>query len=205
MIEENILTHFGNWWAVLVWIAIYGVFLLFVPFYKKSSVKPTGAYLAFVVAFAIEMFGIPFSMFALGGIFGIWLPEGILWGHTLGSYIGDLGTWIGVIVSLIGAALVLIGWKKIHTNYWIKETGEGELVTDGVYKYLRHPQYTGFFLITFGIMLGWATIPLIVLYVLLLVLYYRLAKKEEDDMVDEFGEEYEEYRKKTKMFIPYIV
>ncbi|MDI6644236.1 MAG: hypothetical protein QME14_04190 [Methanobacteriaceae archaeon] len=66
MLEENIWIHFGNWWAVLVWIAIYSIFLLFVPFYKKSRVKPTGVYLAFVVAFAIEMFGVPFSMFTLG-------------------------------------------------------------------------------------------------------------------------------------------
>jgi hypothetical protein len=77
VLEENIWTHFGNWWAVLVWIAIYAVFLLFVPFYKKSRVKPTGIYLAFIVAFAIEMFGVPFSMFALGWAFGIWLPEGV--------------------------------------------------------------------------------------------------------------------------------
>ncbi len=205
MLEENIWSHFGNWWAVLVWIAIYAVFLLFVPFYKKSKVKPTGAYLAFVVAFAIEMLGVPLSMFAMGWAFGFWLPEGVLWGHTLSSYIGDLGTWIGLLISLSGVALVLVGWKRIHKNYWIKETGEGKLVTDGIYKYLRHPQYTGFFLITMGIMFEWATIPLIVLYLLLLVLYYKLAKREEEDMLDEFGEEYEEYKTKTKMFIPYVV
>jgi protein-S-isoprenylcysteine O-methyltransferase Ste14 len=205
MIEENVFTHFGNWWAVLIWIAIYGLFILFAPFYKKSSIKPTGAYLAFVVAFAIEMFGVPFSMFAIGALFGIWLPEGVFWGHTLGSYIGDMGSWIGAIVSLSGVALVLMGWKKIHKNYWVKETGEGELVTDGIYKYVRHPQYTGFFMIPLGIMIGWATIPLIVLYLILLVMYYKLAKKEENDMIDEFGPEYEEYKNKTKMFIPYLV
>ncbi|MBV1730185.1 MAG: hypothetical protein KUA33_08120, partial [Methanobacterium sp.] len=60
------------------------------------------------------------------------------------------------------------------------------------------------FLITMGIMFEWATIPLVVLYLLLLVLYYKLAKREEDDMLDEFGEEYEEYKNKTKMFIPYV-
>jgi len=205
MLEENIWIHFGNWWAVVVWIAIYAVFLLFVPFYKKSRIKPTGVYMAFVVAFAIEMFGVPFSMFALGWMFGIWLPEGVFWGHTLGGYIGDMGTWIGLLVSLIGVALVLVGWKKIHKNYWIKETGEGKIVTDGIYKYIRHPQYTGFFLITLGIMFEWATIPLILLYILLLVLYYRLAKREEKDMIEEFGLEYLEYKNKTKMFIPYLV
>jgi methanethiol S-methyltransferase len=39
---------------------------------------------------------------------------------------------------------------------------------------------------------------------LLLVLYYRLAKKEEMDIEKAFRKEYLEYKKKTKMFIPYI-
>jgi protein-S-isoprenylcysteine O-methyltransferase Ste14 len=40
---------------------------------------------------------------------------------------------------------------------------------------------------------------------LLLILYYRLAKKEEMDIEKEFGNEYLAYKKKTKMFIPYII
>jgi protein-S-isoprenylcysteine O-methyltransferase Ste14 len=54
-------------------------------------------------------------------------------------------------------------------------------------------------------MLEWVTIPLLILYVLLLVLYYRLAKREEADMVKEFGEDYIEYKKRTKMFIPHLI
>lgn len=202
---EDVWSHFGLWWAVAVWIAIYAVFLLFIPFYKKSQLKPAGTFAAFVVAFAVEMFGVPFSMYAVGAVSGAQLPEGILWGHTLQQYIGDAGTWIGLVVSLIGAALVIVGWKAIHKNYWSKEGGKGKLVTEGIYAYIRHPQYTGFFLITFGMMLEWATIPLIGLYILLVVLYVRLAKREEKDMVEEFGQEYEAYRKRTKMFIPGLV
>ncbi len=205
MLEEDIWSHFGLWGAVVVWIAIYAVFLLFVPFYKKSQLKPAGTYLAFIVAFALEMFGIPFSMYAIGWAFGYTLPEGILWGHTLGSYIGLTGMYIGLLVSLIGVGLVVVGWKQIHKGYWSKEEGSGKLITSGIYAHIRHPQYTGFFLITLGMMLEWATLPLIVLYAILLVMYYRLAKKEERDMVEEFGPEYEAYRARTKMFVPKLV
>lgn len=205
VIGEDVWSHFGQWWAVSIWIVIYGVFLLFVPFYKKSQIKPAGAYAAFVVAFAIEMFGVPFSMYAIGWLFGIWLPEGVFWGHTLGQYIGLWGMYIGIIAMLAGVALVISGWKQIHKEYWSKEDGQGKLVKTGIYKYIRHPQYIGFFLITLGMMLEWATLPLIMLYALLLVLYYRLAKREEKDMEKEFGNEYSEYRKSTKMFIPYVV
>jgi len=54
-------------------------------------------------------------------------------------------------------------------------------------------------------MLEWVTLPLLILYVLLLVLYYRLAKREEADMEKEFGQEYTDYKKRTKMFIPHII
>lgn len=205
MVAEDIWAHFGMWWAVGLWIIIYGVFLLFVPFYKKSQIKPSGVYLAFIIAFALEMFGVPFSMFAIGWLFGFTLPEGILWGHTLVQYIGFWGMYVGILISLTGVALVISGWHRIHKDYWSKEKGQGKLVTSGIYKYIRHPQYTGFFMITMGMMLEWATLPLIILYSLLLVLYYKLAKKEEIDIEKEFGNEYIEYKKKTKMFIPYII
>jgi len=204
MVAENVWSHFGMWWAVGLWIVIYSVFLLFVPFYKKSQVKPSGVYIAFIIAFALEMFGIPFSMFAIGWLFGYTLPEGFFWGHTLVQYIGFWGMYIGLLVSLIGVVLVISGWNRIHKDYWSKEEGQGKLVTGGIYKYIRHPQYTGFFMITLGMMLEWATLPLIILYALLLVLYCQLAKKEEKDIEKEFGREYLEYKEKTKMFIPYI-
>ncbi len=204
-LEGEIASQFGEWWAVLIWIAIFGVFLLFVPFYKKSQIKPAGTYIAFVVAMAVEMFGVPFSMYALGWLFGIWLPEGVLWGHTLGQYIGLWGMYIGALFMLGGIAMVILGWSRIHKEYWSKEEGHGHLVKTGIYKYIRHPQYVGFYMITFGMILEWATIPLLILYVLLLTLYYRLAKREEKDLEKEFGSEYTEYKKSTKMFIPFIL
>ena len=76
----NVLNeNFGQWGAVIFFIIIYGGALLFVPFYKKMDKKPAGTYLAFVVAFAIEMHGIPFSMMLIGTLLGRYLPEGILW------------------------------------------------------------------------------------------------------------------------------
>ncbi len=204
-LEGEVASQFGEWWAVLIWIVIFGVFLLFVPFYKKSQIKPAGTYIAFVVAMAVEMFGVPFSMYALGWLFGLWLPEGILWGHTLAQYIGLWGMYLGALFMLGGIAFVILGWSKIHKEYWSKEEGQGHLVKTGIYRYIRHPQYIGFYMITFGMILEWATIPLLILYVLLLALYYGLAKKEEKDLEKEFGQEYVEYKKGTKMFIPYII
>ena len=80
---ETTMSHFGQWGYVVIWTILGAVFLLFTPFYKKSQRKPAGAYLAFMVAMAFEMFGIPMSMYILTWIFGARIPEGVFWGHTL--------------------------------------------------------------------------------------------------------------------------
>jgi protein-S-isoprenylcysteine O-methyltransferase Ste14 len=102
----------------------------------------------------------------------------------------------------MGVLLVVFGWKEIYRHYWRQETGEGHLVTGGIYRYIRHPQYTGFFLITLGILCEWATLPLLIMWPTLLIVYYRLARKEEADMAQEFGQVYQEYRAHTGMFLP---
>jgi len=100
---------------------------------------------------------------------------------------------------------IISGWRNIYKKYWSKETGNGSLVKSGVYRYVRHPQYTGLLLLSFGMMIEWVTLPLLILYPVMIRVYVRLAKKEEQDMLAEFGNEYREYMKETKMFIPFIV
>jgi protein-S-isoprenylcysteine O-methyltransferase Ste14 len=194
--------HFGQWGSVVIWFLLGAVFLLFTPFYKKSQRKPSGVYLAFMVAMAFEMFGIPMSVYILAWIFGRQLPDGILWGHTLYSYIGHTGMYIGTLLSLTGIALVVLGWRVVYKRYWSKEAGQGQLITDGIYGYIRHPQYTGFLMITLGMLFDWATLPMLIMWPIMAVLYYRLARKEEGDMETEFGQQYAEYRRKTGMFLP---
>jgi protein-S-isoprenylcysteine O-methyltransferase Ste14 len=199
---EDVWSHFGNWIAVAIWIALYGVFILFLPFYKKAQRKSSSVYLAFIIAYALEMFGVPMSMYIISWALGQSLPEGFLWGHTLVNQIGLWGMYLGLACSLTGAAIVILGWREIHQHYWSKETGTGELVTHSIYKYIRHPQYTGFLLITLGMLLEWTTLPLLIMYPILVVLYYRLARKEEADMQQEFGAAYLAYRQRTGMFLP---
>lgn len=194
--------HMGQWWVAAAWVVLFGVFLFFTPFYKKSGVKPNGAFLAFVVALALEMFGVPLSMYAISGLLGGYLPDGVLWGHTLNQYIGLAGTNIAIVLYLVAAGLVISGWRAIYRDYWSKDRGEGTLVTSGIYRYIRHPQYTGFFLMTLGMLLEWATLPMLLMWPVLMAIYYRLARREEADMRAEFGMAYDEYAEKTGMFFP---
>jgi protein-S-isoprenylcysteine O-methyltransferase Ste14 len=103
---------------------------------------------------------------------------------------------------LAGVALVIAGWSVVYKRYWSKAPGQGQLVTEGIYRFIRHPQYTGFLMITLGMLFDWATLPMLIMWPIMAVLYYRLAKREEAEMVSQFGRAYVEYRRRTGMFLP---
>lgn len=199
---EDVWSHYYQWGSAAIFALAGVAFLAFLPFYRKSQRKPAGTYIAFVLAYALEMFGVPFSMYMVTWVTGHRLPEGVLWGHTLVQHIGFWGMYVGVAFMLTGVALIVVGWRTIHRRYWKHPEGMGELVTTGLYRYIRHPQYTGFLCISFGMLVEWATIPMLVMWPLLVILYTRLAKREECDMVREFGASYERYRSETNMFLP---
>ena len=202
---DPVNNHFGNWIGFALWLLLFLPFLAFLPFYKKSHRKPAGVYAAFVVALALEMFGVPLSMYVITWVLGKTLPDGILWGHTLVQFIGLNGMYVAIPMYLIGALLIFFGWQRIYRQYWSKDAGKGQLVTTGIYRFIRHPQYTGFLMITLGMLFEWATLPMLIMYPILVWLYARLAKREEADMRVEFGPAYDEYRARTGMFLPRLI
>jgi protein-S-isoprenylcysteine O-methyltransferase Ste14 len=107
-----------------------------------------------------------------------------------------------MVLYAAGIALIIAGWRAIHRDYWSKDRGEGRLVMSGIYRFIRHPQYTGFALITIGMLCEWATLPMLLMWPILGVIYYRLARREEAEMREEFGAEYDRYAERTGMFLP---
>ena len=76
------------------------------------------------------------------------------------------------------------------------------MATGGLYKYVRHPQYTGFFLFLLGSMINWPTLMTMLTLPLLWFVYLKLAKSEEEDAITEFGDNYREYMDRTGRFLP---
>jgi len=79
-----------------------------------------------------------------------------------------------------------------------------QLVTSGIYHYIRHPLYSSLFLLTWGIFfksISWLAIILAGISTLFLVL---TAKVDEAECTQFFGVPYREYIKTTKMFIPFV-
>jgi protein-S-isoprenylcysteine O-methyltransferase Ste14 len=78
----------------------------------------------------------------------------------------------------------------------------GRLATTGPYARLRHPQYAGFVLIMFGFLLQWPTLLTLAMFPVLVVMYARLARREEREVAAAFGAEYAAYAARVPAFFP---
>lgn len=78
------------------------------------------------------------------------------------------------------------------------------LAASGPYARIRHPQYVAFALIMFGFLLQWPTLPTVVMFPVLVAIYARLARREEQDALAEFGDVFRDYRARTPAFLPHI-
>lgn len=79
-----------------------------------------------------------------------------------------------------------------------------QLVTSGVYKYIRHPLYSSLFLLTWGIFFKNFSAAGIVLAIAATVFLIFTAKADETECIQFFGVEYQNYMKRTKRFIPLL-
>jgi protein-S-isoprenylcysteine O-methyltransferase Ste14 len=80
-----------------------------------------------------------------------------------------------------------------------------ELVTSGLYRFIRHPFYSSLLFLGWGIcfkQITWLTLLLAATATLFLIM---TAKREEVENIVYFGEQYREYMQHTKMFIPFVL
>jgi len=102
---------------------------------------------------------------------------------------------------ITGAWLAINGVKG--TTLKVAETHRTEtIVSTGVYSIVRHPQYLGGLLAHTGISFLLSAWYSLFVTPLMVVLIYFISRKEEIELIREFGREYENYKKKVPMLIP---
>ena len=116
------------------------------------------------------------------------------------KYVGLAIIYLGILLRL--AAIVGLG-RFFTVDVTIRE--DHRLKQDGLYKYLRHPSYFASLLsfIGYGISLNnW--ISLILVVVAVLIVFKMRINIEEKALIEQFGAEYLEYKKKVKGLIPFV-
>ena len=166
-----------------------------------------GGFSAFVIALFTEMYGYPLTVYLLTGPLGGLVP-GVDLSHDAGHLWADLIGWKGdphvspfhlaSYAFIIGGFwLISAGWRVLFAALKAET-----LATTGPYARLRHPQYAGFVLIMIGFLLQWPTLATLVMFPILLVVYRRLAIREEREVEARFGESWRRYAARTPRFIP---
>ncbi len=79
-----------------------------------------------------------------------------------------------------------------------------KLVTSGIYKFIRHPLYSSLLLLGWGVFFKSPSQDGITLVLIATLLLNATAKADEVECIQTFGRDYQEYMKRSKMFIPYV-
>jgi protein-S-isoprenylcysteine O-methyltransferase Ste14 len=125
--------------------------------------------------------------------------------------IHQLASWLLLITSIYPACagFYLLGKAKNpgavrekSANFAFEDTSC--LVKSGPYRYIRHPMYTSLVCLAWGAALKRICWWSLLLALAATVFLYLTARIEEAENIGYFGEEYLEYKKKTRMLIPFI-
>jgi protein-S-isoprenylcysteine O-methyltransferase Ste14 len=115
--------------------------------------------------------------------------------------------WMGLVMALAALVMFRLTHKALGRNWSLSlEVRENhKLISNGVYCHLRHPMYTAFWL--------WALAQALLLpnwfagcagLVGFGILFFGRIKKEEELMLENFGDDYRQYMSQTYRVIPWI-
>jgi protein-S-isoprenylcysteine O-methyltransferase Ste14 len=113
--------------------------------------------------------------------------------------------WLGLLVAIAAFAMFFATHRALGRNWSVSldVRQDHRLITEGVYRHVRHPMYTAFWL--------WAVAQALLLpnwvaglsgLLGFAILYFLRVSQEEQLMLDTFGDDYRAYIARTKRLIP---
>lgn len=132
-----------------------------------------------------------FGMYAFDFLPKIVIPQGL--------------KYIGLVVSILGLVISVVSVLQLNKNLTVFPTpkSNSELVTIGLYKFSRHPIYSGLILFTFGYALFSFSLYRFGIALILLGWFYLKTVYEEKKLIKKFSN-YQLYKKNSGRFFPKI-
>jgi protein-S-isoprenylcysteine O-methyltransferase Ste14 len=126
--------------------------------------------------------------------------------HPAGIYQFTFQNIIGLALMMIGFGIMIVAQVTLGRFYSstliIRE--HHQLITHGIYHFIRHPIYLGLILISTGIPIFSSSLPgLLIMFGLIPVVLMRI-KLEERLLIEEFGDSYRAYILATRKLLPFI-
>jgi len=119
----------------------------------------------------------------------------------------SIWVWIGVLLAIIGLGLRIWAIETLQSAFsaTVQIKNDQQLITSGPYRWLRHPSYTGAWIVMIGVALIFNSIVgLIFMGPGMFLIYGMRISTEERTLRDAFGEKYIKYQSRTKKLIPLI-
>jgi protein-S-isoprenylcysteine O-methyltransferase Ste14 len=117
-------------------------------------------------------------------------------------------------ITLLGIVMIITGitFRALAVRYLgkyftptVQIREDHHLITTGPYSIVRHPSYTGAFLaIIAGAVVLESLAGFIISCMAMIIAYYVRIGIEETELTARFGDDYRNYKKRTKMIIPYV-
>ena len=110
-------------------------------------------------------------------------------------------------------ALILRNGGSQSPDRWLREprnnqnvqiSKEQQLITNGMYKFVRHPAYTGSILSLLGVSIALKNIPAILIVAICSFVCYQIRINVEEAVLQKYFKEYNLYKEKTYKLFPYI-
>jgi protein-S-isoprenylcysteine O-methyltransferase Ste14 len=123
--------------------------------------------------------------------------------HTLGGqWIADLGA----VLFLAGTVLRIAAVRTLGPRHsvWVAVQDNHQLVTTGLYRFVRHPSYVGALLAVFGWALAFRSVAGLLLALLILPPILTRIRAEERLLMEEFGDTYRTYQRRSWRVLPLI-
>jgi protein-S-isoprenylcysteine O-methyltransferase Ste14 len=177
---------------------------------SKRDWRSFGAFSAFLMALFTEMYGFPLTIYLLSGWLSSRFPGVDFMAHDAGHLLEVMFGWksnphfgpfhlLSTIFIGGGFWLLASAWQVLY-----EAQRAHRLATTGAYARIRHPQYIGFVLIMTGFLVQWPTLITLAMYPVLVVMYAFLGRREEKEMLAQFGDEYRRYMDAVPAFIPLL-
>ncbi len=178
----------------------------------KSIVAQGGILVFFIMAFEVMIMISPFAFF----FYSVFNPIF----HWLDAY--PMTRWLThfflphmilpptvplKIIRISGSVLFIAGsitFIVCALQVYIGKIFKWGIASHGIYRFVRHPQYTSLGVWGVGMAILWPRFIVLATLSIMFILYYFLAKDEEKRMVRQYANSYKEYMKKTGMFFPRI-
>lgn len=125
---------------------------------------------------------------------GFFLPHVSM---TTSPVLDSLKPW-GFRLAGLGLLIFVLGVVQIYgSKLFLRRE-----VTGGLYRFSRHPQYLALAVLGFGVLLIWPRFLVLLAFVTMLFLYFLLARWEEQQCLEKYGDSYREYMSKVGFLGP---